>query len=97
MHFFSTYLVEALLCTTTTPSGTAMPAATSILTAAALLAMLGVIAFRRSLSVVRLKNARDENGFLALLTLVLVMLSALAVIWVAIPGFWLPVCAFSPS
>ena len=97
VHFFSIYLAEALLCAATMPSGTAMTAATSTLTAAALLAMLGILACRGSLSVVRLKNPYDEKEFLVLLTLILVVLSALAVIWVAIPGLLLPVCVFSPS
>src|SRR5688572_19844762 len=92
-HFFSIYLVEALLCTATMPSGRAMTAATSTLTAAALLAMFIIVIYRIPLPEIGLNSARDEKGFLALLTLILVILSALAVIWVAMPGFWLSVCA----
>lgn len=97
VHFFSIYLVEALLCTSTMPSGTVMTAATSTITGAALLALLGIVAYRRSLSEIRMNTTRDEKGFLAVLTLMLITLSSLAVTWAAMPGFWLPVCAFSPG
>lgn len=97
VHFFSIYLVEALLCIGERPSGTVMTAATSTLTGAALLALLGIVAYRCSFSEIRMNTIRNEKGFLAVLTLMLIALSALAVIWVAMPGFWLSVCAFSPG
>lgn len=97
VHFFSIYLVEALLCTASMPSGSAMTAATSILTGAALLAMFAIVAHRIPLSEIGLNSAHDEKGFLAFLTAILVILSALAVIWVTIPGVWLSVCAFVRS
>ena len=97
VHFFSIYLVEALLCTATMPSGAVMTAATWTITGVALLALLGIVAYRRSPLGIRMNTTRDEKGFLAVLTLMLIGLSALAVVWVAMPGFWLSVCAFSPG
>ncbi len=97
VHFFAIYAAEALICTARAPSGTAMRVATLVLTGAALLALFGIAYGSRPFPASVMSAGRGATGFLSYLTLALAAASALAVIWAALPGFALPVCAFSPG
>jgi hypothetical protein len=92
-HFVTLYAAEALVCT----PGIAPAGAMTWLAGAATLAALGILgAF--GLTVMR-RPAREPAGrhggaaFLRAATLWLVLLSAVAVVWVALPIAVLRVCA----
>jgi hypothetical protein len=96
-HFVTLYGAEALICTPGLASAGTMTWAAGAATLAALAALggFGVMVMRRP--------AHDPAGshsgatFLRSATLLLAMLSAIAVIWVALPAAVLPVCASAAS
>jgi uncharacterized membrane-anchored protein len=92
-HFVTLYGAEALICTPGLASAGTMAWAAGAVTLAALAALggFGIMVMRRP--------AHDPAGshtgatFLRRATLLLAMLSAIAVVWVALPVAVLPVCA----
>jgi hypothetical protein len=92
-HFATLYAAEALICTPGLASAGAMTWVAGAATLAALAALGGFGA-----TVLR-RPAHDPAGrhggaaFLRSATLLLAMLSAIAVVWVALPVALLPVCA----
>jgi formate hydrogenlyase subunit 3/multisubunit Na+/H+ antiporter MnhD subunit len=98
VHFFSIYITESLICTRPDPSVGVMWVAALLLTIAALALLGAVIVLQRRTFTKPGKNTEGEDrDFLPWLTLLLSMVSALAVIWVTVPVFMLPVCAFAPG
>lgn len=81
-HFLAVYLIATLACERAAP-GAALATAIAL---AAFLA-IGVVDYRRWRG-----RRGDTPGFVALTSLLLCALSALAALWVAFPAFVLPAC-----
>jgi hypothetical protein len=92
-HFVLLYGAEALICT----PPLARPGAMTSITVAATLAALGALAIFVAILMRRpaAAGSRDHGdvGFLRAASLLLALLSAIAVVWVALPTAILPVCA----
>lgn len=98
LHFFAVYIAEALICTASRPLQSNMHAATIILTLLALAALtLILFSQRKWIGRIRTNTLFIETDFLPLVTVALSLISAIAILWVAIPSFFLPVCEFSPG
>jgi hypothetical protein len=87
-HFVVLYGAEALICTPPLASPGAMTSITIAATLAALVAL--AILMRRPATASR---NHSDAGLLRSAGLLLALLSAIAVIWVALPTAILPVCA----
>jgi hypothetical protein len=91
-HFVLLYGAEALICTPPLARPGAMTWFTIAATLAALaaLGMFAAMAMRRPAA-----GSRDHSdvGFLRAASLLLALLSAIAMVWVALPTAILPVCA----
>jgi hypothetical protein len=85
-HFTALYGAEALICTPPVGSGRAM----SWFALAATIAALGMLA---AFGAVQARRLREEGAFGRAAALLLTMLSALGVVWTALPVALLPVCA----
>lgn len=97
VHFLACYVTVSLACA----AGSAGPVLPTIVAVTAaslvLLAGIGLAAWRRWRAVRGSKQVRGQDAavtpFLALVTLMLSVLSAIAVLWVALPSAMLPSCA----
>lgn len=96
-HFLACYLTVSLACAA--GSAGLVPPTIAVVTAASLvlLAGIGLAAWRRWRSGRGREHTRGHDAavapFLGLVTLMLSVLSAIAVLWVALPGAMLPSCA----
>jgi hypothetical protein len=92
-HFVTLYGAEALICTPGLVTAGAMTwvAAAATLAALAVLGGFGVMVMRRPVH--DPKGGHNDAPFLRSATLLLAMLSAIAVVWAALPVAVLPVCA----
>ena len=92
-HFVTLYAAEALVCTPglATPGTMSWVVAAATLAALAALAGFGIVVLRRPAP----DPAGSHSGaaFLRGATVWLAILSAIAVLWVALPNAILPVCA----
>jgi hypothetical protein len=92
-HFVALYGAEALICT----PGLAKPGVMTWVAAGATLAALAALAAFAGLVLRRpAREPADSQGgarFLRAATLLLALLSAIAVVWVTFPAAVLPVCA----
>lgn len=91
-HFVVLYGTEALVCTPSLANPGAMTWITIVATLAALGA-LGAFAVHLMRNPARTVPADGAATLLHVASLLLALLSALAVIWVALPTMILPVCA----
>jgi bacteriorhodopsin len=91
-HFVVLYGAEALICTPPLESSGAMTSVTIAATVAALVA-LGIFAAIVMRQFTAASRNHTDAGFLRVASLFLALLSAIAVIWVALPTAILPVCA----
>ncbi|MBR1189450.1 hypothetical protein [Bradyrhizobium sp. AUGA SZCCT0160] len=92
LHLVVLYGAEALICTPPVGSGRAM----MWMGAAATIATLGALAMLAAVSIRRVQDAPEEQTdatFLRKTTLLLALLSAIGVIWSALPLALVPVCA----
>jgi hypothetical protein len=91
-HFVVLYGAEALICTPPLASSGAMTSVTIAATLAALVALgiFAAIVMRRPATASR---NHSDAGLLRSVSLLLALLSAIAVTWVALPTAILPVCA----
>jgi hypothetical protein len=91
-QFVVLYGAEALICTPPLESSGAMTSVTIAATVAALGA-LGIFAAMIMRRPAAASRDHGDAGFLRTASLLLALLSAIAVIWVALPTAILPVCA----
>jgi hypothetical protein len=92
-HLFLLYAAETLICLSSPSQGT-MLVTTMTLTGVALCALAAAAYAHRA----RAKTLpADERDFVPLVTMTLAGISAIAVIWTAVPGLALRVCTFQPN
>lgn len=91
LHLVVLYGTEALICTPPVGSGRTM----MWMGAAATIVALGALGMLAAVSIRRLQDAEEQadTAFLRKTTLLLALLSALGVIWSALPLALMPVCA----
>jgi hypothetical protein len=94
-HFILLYGAEAIFCTPAVASPMTMTAVSVAATLTALSA-LSAFAALTALRPAATLRANDTATFLRATSLLLALLSAIAVIWIALPTFALPVCT-SPA
>lgn len=92
LHFLACYAIVSLACAHGAGQDTVRTGIA--LASVAGLAPIGLIAWRslRQWQAVRNQHEQDAAPFFAVVTLMLCAMSAVALAWVALPGFLLPPC-----
>lgn len=92
-HFVVLYGAEALICTPPLASPRAMSWIALVATLAAIAALGAFVAMALRRPVPDPANRRHDAAFLRGTALLLAVLSAVAMVWAAVPAALLPVCA----